>query len=616
MKVVLAVVVSLLVACADENPARHLDAGMEPGSFELVVTKDGNGSGTVSSTPAGISCGDTCTASFAEGTMVMLTAEAADDSQFTGWSGACSGDATTCDVTLAAAANVTATFAKKTYTVTFNKAGAGTGGIHGDGVDCTSTCTKTVEHGTMLSLTATPTGLSVFAGWGGACTNATGDCAVTVTSDISITASFALDNFSLIVAPSGNGTGTVTSSPSGISCGATCSHTFTANQMVTLTAAPATSSTFAGWSGGGCSGTGTCTVTIDGSKTVTATFTLKTFALTVTKVGSGTVTSNPAGISCGSTCSHVYNYSTTPVTLSATPASGFAFTGFSGSCTGMTCSVTMTAARNVTATFKPLRTLTVMKIGNGAGTVTGGSISCGSTCTQTAVDGSTITLNAAPSTALSTQSTFFGFSGAGCAANGTPCSVTLDADYTVMANFNLDPNIIFVTKTLTTGDFGGQSKGDELCQTSATAAGLKGTYLAYLSFRTSATTVVNAPERFMNATGWVRPDGKVVMSSIDQLQKGTHAAPPRIMEDKSDVLRSANGEERAWTGTLNDTGTYIDGNTCEPQGSTVSWSTQGASGVWGEATATTSRVIRGDGFGCDRPLHLYCLGIDRKAVVQ
>lgn len=61
---------------------------------------------------------------------------------------------------------------------------------------------------------------------------------------------------------------------------------------------------------GGCSGNGTCTVTIDGSKTVTARFTLKTYALNVTTSGMGTVTSNPAGIACGQTCSATYNHDT------------------------------------------------------------------------------------------------------------------------------------------------------------------------------------------------------------------------------------------------------------------------------------------------------------------
>lgn len=76
----------------------------------------------------------------------------------------------------------------------------------------------------------------------------------------------------LQVNKSGTGTGTVTSSPSGINCGSTCSKSFSSGTVVTLTATPASGSGFAGWSGGGCSGTGNCAVTVNSSTTVTATF--------------------------------------------------------------------------------------------------------------------------------------------------------------------------------------------------------------------------------------------------------------------------------------------------------------------------------------------------------
>lgn len=75
------------------------------------------------------------------------------------------------------------------------------------------------------------------------------------------------------------GSGTVTSVPAGINCGATCSATFTFGSTVTLTAATLSGSTFAGWSGGGCSGTGTCVVILGGATTVTATFTGGPFSL-------------------------------------------------------------------------------------------------------------------------------------------------------------------------------------------------------------------------------------------------------------------------------------------------------------------------------------------------
>ena len=76
----------------------------------------------------------------------------------------------------------------------------------------------------------------------------------------------------LEVRKAGTGSGTVTSSPSGINCGGTCSRDFSNGTTVTLTATPAAGSVFAGWSGGACSGTGTCTTTIRSNVTVTATF--------------------------------------------------------------------------------------------------------------------------------------------------------------------------------------------------------------------------------------------------------------------------------------------------------------------------------------------------------
>ena len=80
------------------------------------------------------------------------------------------------------------------------------------------------------------------------------------------------DPFSLTVARAGTGGGSVQSSPAGIDCGAACSGVFDDATELTLTATPAAGSSFAGWSGGGCSGTGGCAVTMSADQTVTATF--------------------------------------------------------------------------------------------------------------------------------------------------------------------------------------------------------------------------------------------------------------------------------------------------------------------------------------------------------
>ena len=450
----------VLAACGDDG-VHHLadapvlpdDASIDaPGSndVELAITRAGAGMGTITSSPAGISCGAECTASFAKDTVVTLTAAPETGSVFAGWSGACTGTLPTCDVTLAAAANVTATFDVATYDVTVTRSGAGTGTVTGNGLACGTTCTITVEHGTMLSLSAAPGNLSVFAGWGGACSG-NAACMVTVTGTTAITANFALDNLTLFVTRGGNGTGTVTSAPAGINCGSDCSETYVANQMITLTAAPATGSTFSGWSGGGCTGMGTCTVTMNAAITVTAMFTLTTHALTVTRAGngSGAVTSTPAGIACGVDCSETYNYNTM-VALTATPSTGSSFTGWTGVCTGMAaCMVTMTQARAVTATFTlDTHALMVTRNGTGAGTVTATGIACGIDCSESYNYGTMVTLTAAPSTG----STFGGWGGS-CRGMATTCTVTMDMARNVTATFTL------MTFTLTVATNGGNGAG-------------------------------------------------------------------------------------------------------------------------------------------------------------
>jgi uncharacterized delta-60 repeat protein len=80
------------------------------------------------------------------------------------------------------------------------------------------------------------------------------------------------DPYSATVTKAGAGSGTVVSGPAGVACGSICTAPFDDGSAVTLTATPASGSAFAGWSGGGCSGTGTCTLTMSADRAVTATF--------------------------------------------------------------------------------------------------------------------------------------------------------------------------------------------------------------------------------------------------------------------------------------------------------------------------------------------------------
>ncbi len=82
-------------------------------------------------------------------------------------------------------------------------------------------------------------------------------------------------SFPVTVTTTGEGTGIITSSPAGIDCGSTCTYEFSEGSPVTLTAVPDAESAFSGWSGGGCSGIGICTLTMDGAKEVTAEFAIE-----------------------------------------------------------------------------------------------------------------------------------------------------------------------------------------------------------------------------------------------------------------------------------------------------------------------------------------------------
>jgi len=152
-------------------------------------------------------------------------------------------------------------------------------------------------------------------------------------------------------------------SPSQIDCGATCSASYDLGTVVTLTAIPAAGSTLTSWSGCDQASGTTCTVTMNAARSVTATFAVQTFTLTVQKsrllVGDGTVTStsnpsSPNQINCGSTCSAAYN-SGTVVTLLANPAFLSTFSGWNGcdSVSGTTCTVNMNSAKSVRANFLP-----------------------------------------------------------------------------------------------------------------------------------------------------------------------------------------------------------------------------------------------------------------------
>ena len=415
-------------------------------AFALSVTRAGTGAaaGTVMSAPSGIVCGSNCSQAVAAASTVTLTASAGTAAKFTGWSGACTGTAATCTVSMTAARSVTASFAS-TYTLGVTKTGsgaaAGTVRTTPGGISCGTACTAAYLAGASVTLTATSTSGARFNGWGGACSGTASSCTVSMTAANSVTADFTA-LYGLTVHKSGTAAtlGSVTSAPAGIDCGADCVESYDTGTSVVLTANAAADTRFTGWSGA-CAGTApTCTVGMTASRSVTAAFsTLQPLTVAISRgvsTADGTVTSSPAGISCGTTCSASFNTGST-VRLTATPATGYAFGGWSGACSGTaaTCNVSMAAAAAVTATFTTRHTLTVV-VANGPATSPGSvtslpaGIACGSDCSQ-AYDGDIpVTLTAVDGA----DSRFAGWSGA-CTGTVSTCTVSMTAARWVKATF-------------------------------------------------------------------------------------------------------------------------------------------------------------------------------------
>ncbi|HWO19945.1 MAG TPA: hypothetical protein VNO30_14260 [Kofleriaceae bacterium] len=211
-------------------------------AYTLTVDKAGPGSGVVTSATAGIDCGATCTAQATPGSVIMLSASPLPGAMFAGWSGACTGMGA-CTVTLDADRAVTATFV---------------GACSDECSTGATSCATTTSERT--------------------CGNFDGDVCLEWSTPMSCAATELCANNACTPAPlltvtrAGAGTGTVSSTPVGISCGTDCSERYVMGTMVTLAAAPSGGGTFAGWSGGGCSGTGPCAVTMTAATTVSASF--------------------------------------------------------------------------------------------------------------------------------------------------------------------------------------------------------------------------------------------------------------------------------------------------------------------------------------------------------
>jgi hypothetical protein len=162
-------------------------------NYQLSVTRPVSGTGSVTSTPPGISCPSTCSETFPQGTQVKLSAAPANNYFFEGWSGACSGTAA-CIVSMTGSEKVGATFDPgEVLTVSIAGSGAGTVTSSPAGINCPATCNFTFPPNTPVTLSEAPDSNDAFSSWTGACTGSA-NCSVTLDASVSITANFSNDS--------------------------------------------------------------------------------------------------------------------------------------------------------------------------------------------------------------------------------------------------------------------------------------------------------------------------------------------------------------------------------------------------------------------------------------
>ena len=457
----------------------------------LVISAFGTGSGSVTSVPDGIACTITarvtsgaCSAVFASGIAVALTAVSSTNGSFTGFTGACAG--TSCNATVVPSSITTvgvgfATIAMPTaLSVTPSPASRGGGTITSApaGISCvisdgtsSGVCSVAFASGTLVSLTQIPNGGSLFQGWSGDCVG--NPCLITMSQARVAELTYRVPPAGIVsVSGTGSGTGSVTSSPSGISCTITagvtsgvCSATFDAGASVSLIGGSSNNGSFDGFSGA-CVG-GTCAIAVTSAVTsaVTATFTAAPQRLTVAagagSAGGGVITSNPTGMNCGlsgstssGTCT-AYFAAGTLVTLQATTSGNAVFSAWGGDCVSTPCQLTMSQGHTALAVFQT-QGVAVTGGGTGNGLVT--SVPAGINCTiNVGVTGGTCATTFPPNTIVSLTSTASGlssFSGYSGACTGVTCTVTMTPGLTASAtaSFATPPTL---TLSAATGSQGG-----------------------------------------------------------------------------------------------------------------------------------------------------------------
>ena len=292
--------------------------GCETTPMTYTVSANTVGSGSITADPA--------QPFYNAGDFVTMTAAADPGWVFAGWSGDLSGTDPSGVLFINADKAVTATFEALTYTL--NVATTGSGSV------LVEPAQPFYTYGDVVTLTATPDPGWAFNGWSGDLSGGANPQTLVMDGNKAVSADFAVA-YTLDVSLVGSGAVGLDPTQS----------TYASGDVVTLTATPAPGWLFSGWSGALSGTANPQTITMDGNKTVTATFTAESYTLNISVTGSGSVTASPDQAT--------YQYGDT-ITLTAVAALGWAFVGWGGDLSGTANpqTVTIEGDMNVVAIFE------------------------------------------------------------------------------------------------------------------------------------------------------------------------------------------------------------------------------------------------------------------------
>ena len=410
------------VTYADDNaawsftiPCYSLSTGVSP-----------LGGGSVDANPAPNCNGGT---QYTHGTVVTLTAQAAVGFGFNSWSGDASGSINPTTVTMTAGRSVTANFDQTCFTLSTGVNPLGSGSVNASPAPNCPGDAGRYAAGTQVTLTAAPSTGYTFSSWSGGASGTTNPLVFNLSSDLTLTANFDEQCYSLSTGVSPAAGGSVDASPAP-NC-ASVPGKYRGGTTVTLTANPSATYAFSSWSGDAGGSANPTTVSMSADRSVTAIFSEVCYALTstVSPAGSGTVEASPAPNCVSDPAKYVTG---TTVTLTAAPNTGYGFSSWSGDSSGTVnpATVLMSADRSVTANFS----LLCYSLNASASPSAGGSVhaspapNCNGGTQYT--HGTTVTLTAAPNTGY-----VFSSWGGDASGSANPTTVSMTAARSVTANF-------------------------------------------------------------------------------------------------------------------------------------------------------------------------------------